>query len=129
MDRLQWPGEHPSRRLRREVLGLRRLRAEARRQRQEQSQPGAAPTSDLNWPALRPRHICLQVVCLLLVAGIGDSARPAPSPAGQWTVSNGQANIRVVDCGGKYWGFVASEQKPGGSDKNNPNPALRQRPI
>jgi uncharacterized protein (DUF2147 family) len=83
----------------------------------------------MNWPVVRPRYICLQGICLIVVVAGGNSASAAPSPVGQWTVSNGQANIRVVDCGGRYWGFVASEQKPGGTDKNNPNPALRRRPT
>ena len=84
----------------------------------------------MNWPVVRPRYICLQGIGLIivLVAG-GNSASAAPSPVGQWTVANGQASIRVVDCGGRYWGFVASEQKPGGTDKNNPNPAMRRRPT
>jgi uncharacterized protein (DUF2147 family) len=51
----------------------------------------------------------------------------APSPAGEWMVAKGEAIIRVVDCGGQYWGLVAWEQKPGGVDSRNPNPALRNR--
>jgi uncharacterized protein (DUF2147 family) len=70
---------------------------------------------------------CGGAILLLAAAGAGVSA--APSPAGQWTVANGQANIRVIDCGGQYWGFVASERRPGGTDRNNPNPALRRRPT
>jgi uncharacterized protein (DUF2147 family) len=44
-------------------------------------------------------------------------------------IAKGGAIIRVVDCGGRYWGFVAWEQKPGGIDDKNPNPALRKRPT
>jgi uncharacterized protein (DUF2147 family) len=51
----------------------------------------------------------------------------APSPTGEWMVAKGEAIIRVVDCGGQYWGFVAWEQNPGGLDAKNPNPALRSR--
>jgi len=68
---------------------------------------------------------------VLLGVGIAvltaPSASAAPSPAGEWMVANGEAMIRVVDCGGQYWGLVAWEQKPGGVDKRNPNPALRNR--
>lgn len=66
---------------------------------------------------------------ILLLAGFASTANAVSSPVGQWTVANGQANIRVVECGGRYWGFVASERKPGGTDKNNPDPALRARPT
>lgn len=84
----------------------------------------------MNRPVLRHRHVFLQWSgAILLLAGLGGAANAAPSPIGQWTVANGQASIRVVDCGGQYWGFIASEQKPGGVDKNNPNPALRRRPT
>lgn len=50
-----------------------------------------------------------------------------PSPAGEWMVAKGEAIIRVVDCGGQYWGVVAWEQTPGSTDAKNPNPALRKR--
>jgi uncharacterized protein (DUF2147 family) len=84
----------------------------------------------MNLPDLRHRRLFLQWSgAILLLAGSSGGASAAPSPVGQWTVANGQASIRVVDCGGRYWGFVASEQKPGGTDKNNPNPAMRRRPT
>jgi uncharacterized protein (DUF2147 family) len=44
-------------------------------------------------------------------------------------VANGKALIRVVPCAGQYWGVVAWEQKPGGTDVNNPSAALRSRPT
>ena len=34
--------------------------------------------------------------------------------------------IRIVDCGGQYWGVVAWEKTPG-TDSNNPDPALKTR--
>jgi uncharacterized protein (DUF2147 family) len=64
-------------------------------------------------------------IAMLLASG----ASAAPSPAGEWMVAKGEAIIRVVDCGGQYWGLVAWEQKPGGVDSKNPNPALRNRPT
>src|SRR5579884_348148 len=70
---------------------------------------------------------------LFAAAGIGfasaTAASAAPSPVGEWMVANGQAIIRIVDCGGQYWGLVAWEKNPGGTDVNNPNPALRNRPT
>jgi uncharacterized protein (DUF2147 family) len=84
----------------------------------------------MKWPVDWRRRVFLQwSAAILLLAGFGGGASAAPSPVGQWTVANGKANIRVVDCGGRYWGFVASEQRPGGTDKNNPNSSLRQRPT
>lgn len=58
------------------------------------------------------------------------SAATAPQgPTGDWVVENGKAVIRVVNCGGQYWGVVAWERNPGGTDVNNPSPALRSRPT
>ena len=62
---------------------------------------------------------------LALVLAMPASA--APSPSGEWMVAKGEAIIRIVDCGGQYWGLVAWEQKPGGTDSRNPNAALRTR--
>jgi len=47
-------------------------------------------------------------------------------PTGTWRVEDGKALIRIVDCGGQYWGVVAWEKTPG-VDGKNPNPALRSR--
>lgn len=44
-------------------------------------------------------------------------------------VEKGYATIRIVDCNGQLWGVVATEQTPGGVDKNNPDPKLRSRPT
>jgi len=49
-------------------------------------------------------------------------------PTGTWRVEDGKALIRIVDCGGQYWGVVAWEKAPG-VDRKNPNPALRSRPT
>lgn len=58
---------------------------------------------------------------------VGSAAFAASSPVGEWMVAKGEAIIRVVDCGGQYWGVVAWEQNPGSVDSHNPNPALRKR--
>src|SRR3974390_3631122 len=68
-------------------------------------------------------------------AGVGiamltaSAVSAAPSPAGEGMITKGEAIIRIVDCGGQYWGLVAWEQKPGGVDSKNPNSALRSRSI
>ena len=41
-------------------------------------------------------------------------------------VEKGKAMVRIVDCGGQYWGVVAWEKTPG-TDSNNPDPALKTR--
>jgi uncharacterized protein (DUF2147 family) len=54
---------------------------------------------------------------------------PSPNPTGEWQVAEGFATIRIVNCGDSYWGVVASEERPGGIDENNPDPAKRGRPT
>ncbi len=71
-----------------------------------------------------PAALCGAAGIAMLTA---SAASAASSPAGEWMVAKGEAIIRVVDCGGQYWGLVAWEQKPGGIDSKNPNPALRNR--
>jgi uncharacterized protein (DUF2147 family) len=56
-------------------------------------------------------------------------ASAAPSPVGEWMVAKREAIIRIVDCGGRYWGVVAWERNPGGTDTHNPNAAQRQLPT
>ena len=69
-----------------------------------------------------------------LMCAISASAAlaEAPLPTGQWRVQDGTAAIRVVNCAGALWGVIAGTI--GGAsntdtDKNNPDPALRNRPI
>jgi uncharacterized protein (DUF2147 family) len=65
----------------------------------------------------------------LLLAGSAGLAAPGQAgPAGTWRTEKGDAMIRVVDCGGQYWGVVAWEKTPG-TDRKNPNPALQSRPT
>ena len=67
------------------------------------------------------------VVCAAFAASL-TAAVAAESPVGTWRVEDGKALIRIVDCGGQYWGVVAWEKSPG-VDRKNPNPALRSRPT
>jgi uncharacterized protein (DUF2147 family) len=62
-------------------------------------------------------------------AASAANAAASAAPSGEWLVEKGYATIRIVDCNGEFWGVVASEQKPGGTDKNNPDPRLRSRPT
>ena len=52
----------------------------------------------------------------------------AAEPTGEWRIANGAANIRIENCGGALWGVVSWEQVPG-RDNQNPDPALRGRPM
>ena len=63
---------------------------------------------------------------LLLAATPGYAAEP---PTGEWLVENGHGHVRIENCGGSLWGVVSWEEKPGGRDNENPDPALRGRPT
>lgn len=81
---------------------------------------------------LRKTHVFLLGTALLMnsSAFAQDTRAPmSPDPAGEWQVAEGFATIRIVNCGDSYWGVVASEQRPGGIDENNPDPAKRGRPT
>jgi uncharacterized protein (DUF2147 family) len=62
-----------------------------------------------------------------VLCGLGQAAAAA-EPWGQWLVADKTAEIRVADCGGALWGFVAWEADPG-VDAKNPDPAKRTRPT
>jgi len=59
----------------------------------------------------------------------GHALGAEPSPIGDWLVKEGYANIRIDNCGGKMWGIIAWEKKPGGVDVENPDPAKKTRPV
>lgn len=64
-----------------------------------------------------------------LISATAAAQTPLPKdPTGDWMVAKGLATIRVVDCGGQYWGVVAWEKTPG-IDTHNPDPTLRGRPT
>jgi len=81
----------------------------------------------------RSRRWCLPALAAgaLLVSALAAAAQPQPAattdgPVGTWMVEKGKAMVRIVDCGGQYWGVVAWEKTPG-TDSNNPDPALKTR--
>lgn len=48
-------------------------------------------------------------------------------PAGKWRVGDGTAHVQIKPCGGEaLCGTIASTAD---KDENNPNPALRSRPL
>jgi uncharacterized protein (DUF2147 family) len=62
-----------------------------------------------------------------MLAGV-TIATAQSDPAGTWRVEDNAATIRIVDCGGAYWGVVAWEKQPG-VDRHNPDASLRSRPT
>ena len=69
---------------------------------------------------------------LALVAAALDVAAPAPV-AGRWLTVDGKALGEIAPCGQQLCGRIARVLKPRPSgpavDANNPDPALRHRPI
>lgn len=52
----------------------------------------------------------------------------AAKPTGEWAVADGSARVRVLPCKDALWGVIAWTKKPG-TDKNNPDPTLRNRSV
>jgi uncharacterized protein (DUF2147 family) len=78
------------------------------------------------------RIVTASIVSLLAAgAALAQPAAAPAGPTGVWRVEDGTADIRIVDCGGSYWGISVWSKDGGGDDKdkNNPNPALRNRSL
>jgi uncharacterized protein (DUF2147 family) len=52
----------------------------------------------------------------------------AADPTGEWSVADGDGQIRVENCNGKMWGAVSAE-KEAGVDSNNPDASKRNLPT
>src|ERR1700759_462744 len=52
-----------------------------------------------------------------------------PDVTGEWLVEDGNAKVRIDNCGGAMWGVVSWEKTPGGTDAQNPDPSKRTRPT
>ena len=66
---------------------------------------------------------------ILTATLLSTAAASAAEPTGEWLVKDKVATIRIENCSGQLWGFVAWEKLPGGVDENNPDPAKRNRPV
>jgi uncharacterized protein (DUF2147 family) len=53
----------------------------------------------------------------------------APGPAGEWLVEDGDARIRITECGKNLCGVISAAKNANDTDRKNPDPALRNRPI
>jgi uncharacterized protein (DUF2147 family) len=63
-----------------------------------------------------------------IIAFLGGPAFAA-DPSGDWFVADKTAVIRVAPCGNAMCGHIAWTKGPPGTDRNNPDPAKRNRPI
>lgn len=86
-----------------------------------------------SWPSgLRPAGIALATWLIGSAAAPAQEATgtvPQPDPTGEWMVAKKFARIKIADCGGSMWGVVGWESQPGGVDRKNPDPNLRNRPT
>ena len=80
------------------------------------------------------RMVAVAAVSLGL-AVVAGPARAADGATGTWRLSSGKVTVRVSPCGGGLCGRVVALRKPRDDkgrprlDKENPNPALRSRPV
>jgi uncharacterized protein (DUF2147 family) len=80
------------------------------------------------------RKKLMAAAVLLGLAGLGIPAA-AESATGIWRMSNGKVTVKVTPCGANLCGTVVGLKKPRDDkgrprlDKENPNPALRSRPV
>lgn len=70
---------------------------------------------------------------LLGVAGLLSvctcvAAQSQTALTGDWLVEDKSIRVRVISCPPALWGYVAAEKTPG-KDMNNPDPAMRGRPM
>jgi uncharacterized protein (DUF2147 family) len=57
------------------------------------------------------------------------SKTAAASPVGEWLVEDGDARIRIQECGSNLCGVVTAAKNAQDTDRKNPNPELRHRSI
>jgi uncharacterized protein (DUF2147 family) len=80
------------------------------------------------------RKKLMAAAVLLGLAGLGIPAA-AETATGIWRMSNGKVTVKVTPCGANLCGTVVGLKKPRDDkgrprlDKENPNPALRSRPV
>jgi uncharacterized protein (DUF2147 family) len=73
------------------------------------------------------------IFCIMILGSASSLA--AEALIGEWLVPDwwsgqwgARSRVRIEKCGGALWGVVSGELKPG-LDSENPEPALRGRPI
>ena len=84
---------------------------------------------------MRNLAVAAAACAVVAVAGVSGPARAGDKAAGVWRMSNGKVTVRVSSCGSRLCGTVVALKKPRDDkgrprlDKENPNPALRRRPV
>jgi uncharacterized protein (DUF2147 family) len=67
--------------------------------------------------------------------GLSGTVMAGGQPTGLWRMADGKVTVKVSPCGPNYCGTVVALRKPHDGkgrprvDKENPNPALRKRPV
>jgi uncharacterized protein (DUF2147 family) len=83
------------------------------------------------------RCALLIFVCTLMLAQVGfaRAGDAGASPVGTWMTQDGDANVKIGDCGGKLCGTIVWLKQPLDGhgqpklDNENPDRALRSRPL
>jgi uncharacterized protein (DUF2147 family) len=78
---------------------------------------------------MKEKSVLLFAVASALDSGFAAPAFADPTPAGLWRDNEKGAIIRIYECGGGMCATVVKPYEAGAKDTNNPNPALRGRPI
>jgi uncharacterized protein (DUF2147 family) len=78
----------------------------------------------------------MRAAALAVLIGVGCSGLAfADDATGTWALDNGKVTVKVSSCGRSLCGQIVAMKKPldkNGNpklDKDNPNPALRKRPV
>jgi uncharacterized protein (DUF2147 family) len=53
----------------------------------------------------------------------------ANSPIGEWIVESKEEHVQIRQCGDALCGYISSAKNPYATDRYNPDPSRRQRPI
>jgi uncharacterized protein (DUF2147 family) len=72
------------------------------------------------------RRVLFSLIALSAVALPG--AAMAASPEGLWLVEDQTGRIKIQKCGNQMWGVIAWQRAPK-NDTENPNAAMRNRPL
>lgn len=94
----------------------------------------------VSWSGIMDRWPVARVIVLSVLAGTAGVTMTghalAGDPTGMWTTEDGEAQIRVEDCGGALCGTIVSLHNPVDAktgrpvtDKNNPDATRRNLPL
>jgi uncharacterized protein (DUF2147 family) len=84
---------------------------------------------------MRNMQIRNLALAALATVFLSAPASAVESPLGIWRLSSGKVTVKIEDCGSNLCGRIVALGRPldkAGKpkvDKNNPNPALRNRPM